>query len=220
MRSAPQAHRCTGRTPRGTADRRDSAWRPAARRTGSDRRAAPTRRRDQRRFLVVHSAFFAQERQLGQGIDVFGRRLAVGDGLELFEELLRIALHVVGQIVDPQQLHGAVAGLRTAARGQLQLLDQRTLGHRTQTDASRGTPAGNARSSIAVAAGAIIVWRWERVIRINGPCRWSSRQVCAVPGIAPATSAARPRIGGVHYSERRAAASMAVSVRPAKRGGT
>ena len=80
--------------------------------------------------------------QLGQGIDLVGRGLALGDLLQLDQQRTQVALQVVGEVVDPQQLHGPGGGLRAAERSQLQLVDQRVSRRRAQGDPFLGASAG------------------------------------------------------------------------------
>ena len=104
-----------------------------------DRRAVEI----QRSLRIAPLSFFAaDEGQLGHGIDGVGRRLAVADRLQRFEQGGIVAAQIVAEVVHPQQLHGSLAGLRSAVGGELQLVDQRALGDGAERDGAGSAACG------------------------------------------------------------------------------
>jgi len=88
-------------------------------------------------FVFRFFAFRRQIAQLGEGVQLFGGRLAIDALLEIGQERLGVVVQVVVQIVLPQQLHGAVAGARSPPTGELERVGQGVRGRRANLDVLR-----------------------------------------------------------------------------------
>ena len=79
--------------------------------------------------------------QLRGGVDLLRRAAAVDDRLDFLQQHAGIAPQLAAEIVDPQELGGAVARLGAAPVGQMQLLAERIVGRRAQLDHLAGGAA-------------------------------------------------------------------------------